>query len=125
MSSPRYTVLIANRATGATRRFSFVRRPIILLALLVVVLVAVPSLVAIGARNAGKAEVAALRAANDNLRVENENYRAVTGELATQVESLHSAIDDLSREAQLDPAAKRAMDRLPPSIRARAIGGAI
>jgi murein DD-endopeptidase MepM/ murein hydrolase activator NlpD len=125
MSSPRYTVLIANRATGAIRRFSFVRRPVILSALLTIVLVVVPTLVAVGARNAARAEMAALRASNDNLRIENENYRAVTGELATQVESLQNAIDDLSREAQLDPAAKRAMDRLPASIRARAIGGAI
>ena len=31
MLSPRYTILIANRNTGAVRRFTFVRRPVLLL----------------------------------------------------------------------------------------------
>jgi len=125
MSSPRYTVLIANRQTGGVRRFSFVRRPLVLSGMGLVLTGAVFCLVLLGGRNAGRAELAALRAANDSLRVENQNYRAVTGELATQVESLQSAIDDLTKQAQLDPAARRAMDRLPASIKARAMGGAL
>lgn len=121
MRSPRYTVLVANRHTGAVRRFTLVRLPIVLSVL--VLLLAIPTLIGLGGNWAGQAEVEALQAANDNLRLENENYRAMTGELATQVSSLQSAIDDLSRQAELDPAARQAIDRLPASIRSRAMGG--
>jgi murein DD-endopeptidase MepM/ murein hydrolase activator NlpD len=120
MRSPRYSVLLANRKTGAVRRFSFVRLPVVVT---VVSLLTVPTLVGLGAHWARKAEVESLRAANETLRVENENYRGMTGELATQVSSLQGAIDDLSRQAELDPATRQAMNRLPASIRSRAMGG--
>ena len=119
MRSPRYTVLIANRSTGAVRRFTFVRLPVVLSALAVL---SVPTLVGMGARWAGKSEVDGLKLANASLRVENENFRAMTGELATQVSSLQSAIDDLSQQAELDPSTRRAMDQLS-AIRSRARGG--
>jgi murein DD-endopeptidase MepM/ murein hydrolase activator NlpD len=122
MRSPRYTVLIANRHSGSVRRFSFVRLPAVLA---VVAVVTVPTLVGLGAHWARKAEVEWLRTSNETLRIENENYRGMTGELATQVSSLQSAIDDLSKQAELDPATRQAMDRLPASIRSRAMGGDI
>lgn len=119
MRSPRYTVLIANRSTGTVRRFTFVRLPLVLSALAVL---SVPTLVGLGARWAGKGEVESLRLANEHLRLENENYRAMTSELATQVSSLQNAIDDLSQQTELDPAARRAMDQLS-AIRSRPRGG--
>jgi murein DD-endopeptidase MepM/ murein hydrolase activator NlpD len=122
MRSPRYTVLLANRNTGTVRRFSFVRLPAVVA---VVLIVTVPTLVGLGAHWARKAEVESLRSANDTLRIENENYRGMTSELATQVASLQSAIDDLSKQAELDPATRQAMERLPASIRSRAMGGGI
>jgi len=120
MRSPRYTVLLANRKTGAVRRFTFVRLPAIASVLAVL---ALPTLIGLGARWAGKADLDNLREANDSLRLENENYRAMTGELATQVSSLQDAIDDLSRETALEPVTRQALDRLPASIRSRAMGG--
>jgi murein DD-endopeptidase MepM/ murein hydrolase activator NlpD len=120
MRSPRYTILLANRNTGAVRRFTFVRRPVILA---VLALLAVPTLVGLGARWAGQAEIEGLRANNESLRVENESYRAATGELASQISALQSAITDLSQQAQIDPATRQAIERLPAVIRSRAMGG--
>jgi murein DD-endopeptidase MepM/ murein hydrolase activator NlpD len=120
MRSPRYTVLLANRKTGAVRRFTFVRLPAIVS---VLAILALPTLIGLGARWAGKADLDNLREANESLRLENENYRAMTGELATQVSSLQDAIDDLSRETALEPVTRQAFDRLPASIRSRAMGG--
>lgn len=122
MRSPRYTVLIANRHTGTVRRFTLVRLPVVLSAL---ALLSVPTLVGLGARWAGKSELEGLKLANETLRLENENYRAMTSELATQVSSLQSAIDDLSRQTELDPATRHALDRLPASIKSRAMGGTL
>ena len=66
MSSPRYTLLLANRNTGVVRRFTFVRRPLVLGAIAVF---ALPTLVGLGARWAGQAEINALKAANVGLRL--------------------------------------------------------
>jgi len=120
MNSPRYTILIANRNSGAVRRFTFVRRPLLLA---VIAAVTVPTLVGLGSYWARKAELAGLRMENDGLRVENENYRAATGELASQISSLQDAIADLSQQAELDPATRRAMEQLPALIKSRAMGG--
>ena len=120
MRSPRYTVLIANRNTGSVRRFTLVRRPVILSALAVL---AIPTLIGLGARWAGQAEIDGLRTSNEGLRAENENYRAATGELATQISSLQGAINDLSQQAELDPAARQAIEKLPAVIKSRAMGG--
>jgi murein DD-endopeptidase MepM/ murein hydrolase activator NlpD len=122
MSSPRYTLLLANRKTGVVRRFSFVRRPVGLAA---VALFAGPLLVGLGARWAGKAEIDTLRLANTSLQAENENYRAATGELETQISSLQDAITDLSQQAELDPATREAIERLPAVIKSRAMGGSV
>ena len=120
MRLSKYTVLIANRNTGSVRRFTLARLPVVVIA---VVLFSIPTLVGLGARWAGRGEVDALTFTNDTLRVENENYRLMTTELSTQVSSLQNAIDDLSAQAELDPATRQAMTRLPPSIRSRAMGG--
>jgi len=122
MSSPRYTLLLANRNTGVVRRFTFVRRPLLLGAF---ALFAVPTLVGLGARWAGQAEIDSLKTANSTLRVENENYRAATGELSTQISSLQDAISDLSQQAELDPATRAAIERLPAIVKSRAMGGSV
>jgi murein DD-endopeptidase MepM/ murein hydrolase activator NlpD len=121
MRSPRYTILIANRTTGRVRRLTFARLPLVMAAF--VVALAIPTFMVLGAHWISRADVRALAQANENLRLETENYRSMTGELATQVSSLQGAIDDLSRQADLDPAARKAIDRLPASIRSRAMGG--
>lgn len=119
MRSPKYTVLIANRQTGAVRRLTVVRRPAVLILLVILVL---PVLIGLGARWSGQAEMTRLAQQAEALRIENESYREATGELAAQISTLQTAITELGEDAQLDPAARRAIDNLPALVRNRAMG---
>ena len=120
MRSPRYTILIANRKTGAVRRLTASRR---VLALVAAGLLSLPVFVAVGSKNADLAQVQNLQATNESLRMENESYREATGELTIQISSLQAALTELGDQASLDPATKAAIERLPAIIKARAAGG--
>jgi murein DD-endopeptidase MepM/ murein hydrolase activator NlpD len=120
MPSKRYTVLVADRATGVVRRFTLSLGPTVAVA---TTLLALPILIGLGARWSARVEIAELRANNVALVVENESYRAATGQLAAQVSSLQAAIAELSERATVDPAVQRAMRNLPELDRARAMGG--
>ncbi|HUR20250.1 MAG TPA: peptidoglycan DD-metalloendopeptidase family protein [Vicinamibacterales bacterium] len=119
MKSPKYTVLIANRQTGAVRRLTIVRRPAVLV---VAAALTVPMLIGLGARSSRQAEIDRLAQQTEALRIENESYRSATGELATQITTLQSAISELGEDAQLDPAARRAIENLPALVKNRAMG---
>lgn len=120
MASPRYTVLIAHRGTGVVRRLTLSRR----LAIGAVALgFGMPWLLAIGANGAREGELAAALAQNDTLRAENDSYRAATGELSDQISSLQGALTELTEQAELDPATRAAIARLPAVVRSRASGG--
>ena len=82
MRSPRYTILIANRNSGAVRRLTLTRRTAVFACSVLAVL---PLLIGLGISGADPAELESLRATNDSLRSENESYRAATGELAEQI----------------------------------------
>jgi murein DD-endopeptidase MepM/ murein hydrolase activator NlpD len=120
MRSPRYTILVANRNTGAVRRLTLARRTAVVS---VCALAFVPLLIGLGASNADPVELESLRLANESLKIENESYRAATGELAEQIASLQSALSQLGDQAQLDPAARQALEKLPAVIRSNAAGG--
>jgi len=120
MPATRYTVLIADRSTGVVRRLTINLR--IAVAAVIGVL-AFPVLVGIGARGSARSEIEGLRAANSALEFENGSYRAATGELTTQIQSLEGVINDLGSRASLDPAQARAMQKLPAIVKARAAGG--
>lgn len=85
---------------------------------------ALPVLMGLGAKWSARTEVDQLRAANTMLQVENGSYRAATGELTSQIQSLETVINDLGARSQLDPAQARAMQKLPAVVKARAAGGA-
>lgn len=119
MASRRYTILIADRGTGVVRRFTISLRPT--LAFIGAVL-ALPILIGLGARWSARVEMADLKTANVALLMENESYRAATGQLASQVSSLQSAITELSERASVDPAVQKAMEKLPSLGRASAVG---
>ena len=85
---------------------------------------ALPVLMGLGAKWSARAEMDQLRAANTLLQVENGSYRAATGELTSQIQSLETVINDLGVRAQLDPVQARAMQKLPAVVKARASGGA-
>lgn len=120
MRSPRYTILIANRKTGAVRRLTVSRR---VLAIVAGVVLVTPLFLLLGTSGASQAELAALKISNENLRIENDSYREATGELTDQIASLQTVLTQLNEQAALDPATKAAIERLPALIRARAAGG--
>jgi murein DD-endopeptidase MepM/ murein hydrolase activator NlpD len=77
----------------------------------------------LGARWSARSEIEQLHASNTALQVENASYRTATGELTSQIQSLEGVVDDLGERAKLDPAAARAMQKLPAAVRSRATGG--
>src|SRR5229473_8084520 len=121
MRARRYTVLIADRTSGVMRRLTISLRPALMS---VAAVLALPILIGLGARWSAKADIEQLRAANALLEVENGSYRAATGELTTQIQSLEGVINDLGARASIEPAQARAMQKLPAVIKARAAGGA-
>jgi murein DD-endopeptidase MepM/ murein hydrolase activator NlpD len=89
----------------------------------VVGVLALPVLMGLGAKWSAHSEIEQLRTANSSLTVENGSYRAATGELTAQIQSLESVIDDLGARATLDPAQAKAMAKLPAIVKTRAAGG--
>lgn len=120
MRSPKYTILVANRQNGVVRRITVARRPVIAM---VLAIFSLPVVLGLGVRWAGEAERQQLAQQGQALRLENESYRQATGELASQISALQSAITELGEQATLDPAVKRAIDSLPALVRNRAMGG--
>jgi murein DD-endopeptidase MepM/ murein hydrolase activator NlpD len=125
MRSPRYTILIANRNSGTVRRLTVARLPVGLAGAAVLGVPLIFMLIGLGARQATRLEVESLRTTNETLKVENDSYREATGELAVQISSLQAALAQLSDQAQLDPATKEAIQKLPAVIRSRAVGGSL
>ena len=89
----------------------------------VVGVLALPVLIGLGARWSASAEIGQLRTVRNALEAENGNYRATTGELTTQIQSLEDVIEDLGQRSALNPAEARAIQLLPAVTKARAAGG--
>lgn len=120
MKARRYTLLIADRQTGAVRRLTLSLWPTLAT---VAGLFALPVLVGMGARWSALAAISDLQSNNTALRMENASYRDATGQLASQISSLQTAVDQLGERAAVDPNASRAMDKLPAIVKSRAMGG--
>jgi murein DD-endopeptidase MepM/ murein hydrolase activator NlpD len=118
--SRRYTIVIADRHTRVYRRVSLNPRPV---AGVIVALFALPVLVGLGLRWSAHAEIAQLRTTAEVLDLENRSYRAATGELTAQLQSLQAAVTQLGESSALDPKVQRAIERLPALVRSRAAGG--
>jgi murein DD-endopeptidase MepM/ murein hydrolase activator NlpD len=116
----RYTVVVADRSTGLVRRFTLSLRPTLIT---IASLASLPVLIGLGARWSAHSDIDQLRSAKVALETENASYRAATGELTSQIQSLEGVVDDLGERAKLDPAAARAMQKLPAAVRSRASGG--
>jgi murein DD-endopeptidase MepM/ murein hydrolase activator NlpD len=120
MLNRRYTVLIADRTTGVVRRSTVSVRGVMAV---VCSVMAMPVLIGVGARLSALSEIDRLRSNNVSLEVENGNFRASTGELTTQIQSLESVIDDLGNRSSLSPEEARAIQKLPAVVKSRAAGG--
>ena len=121
MSVRRYTVLIADRSSGVMRQVTVTLRATVIA---VVTVLAFPVLMGLGAQWSSRSEIDQLRSVNSSITIENGSYRAATGELTAQIQSLESVINDLGARATLDPGQARAMAKLPAVVKARAAGGA-
>lgn len=119
-STRRYTILLADRATGVVRRFTIGLRPAMTVVSLVVGL---PILIGMGAAWKAKADVADLFANQGALEQENASYRAATEALIGQINALQTAVSDLGARAALDPSVQSAMDHLPTFVKNQAMGG--
>jgi murein DD-endopeptidase MepM/ murein hydrolase activator NlpD len=120
MRGRRYTVLIADGSTGIVRRVTFSLLPFVAM---VVSALALPVLIGLGAKWSAHAEIDEIRSTNALLQEENGSYRAATGALTAQIQSLEGVINDLGARATLDPEKTRAMQKLPAIVKARAAGG--
>lgn len=120
LKARRYSIVLADRTTGVVRRFTLPLRPAVVAVLCVVTL---PMLIGLGARWSATARIDQLRAENALLQLENASFRDATGELAGQIASLQTAMDEIGAKEQVDPDADRAMSRLPARVRNRAMGG--
>src|SRR3954453_10387349 len=120
MGTRRYTVLIADRTTGVMRQVTI---SLGAAAGMVVAALTLPVLMGLGAKWSSRTEIDQLHAANSSLTIENGSYRAATGELTSQIQSLENVINDLGARATLDPAQARAMAKLPAVVKTRAAGG--
>lgn len=118
----RYTILVADRTSGVVRRANVAARLMVLGACGLLI---TPILVGFGAAWKGQSDVAQLRESHAALEIENANYREATRALAGQIESLQTAISDLSSRSELDPNLAKAMSRLPALVKSRAMGGNI
>src|SRR5262245_57423613 len=112
--SRRYTIVLADRQSGVTRRWTIRLRPFIVTTLGVLV---TPVLIGWVLRLSAASEAHHLRTANATLQQENLSYREATGSLTAQIESLQSAISELGDRARIDPVTARAMDQLPSQIK--------
>ena len=121
MLSKRYSVIIANRASGALRRLTIsVRQALTALA----IALAVPGGLVLYSQWSASAEIARLQLLNAQLEVEKSSYRAAASELSGQMASLRGAISELSGRARIDPSMLRSMERLPNATGAESAPGA-
>ena len=121
MRSPRYSLVLADRQTGTIRRFTISLYPTVSA---VAAVLAMPILIGLGARWSARATITDLQSTNATLQVENASYREATGQLADQIYELQAAVSQLDDRAAVDPAAAKAMGKLPAVVRSRAMGGA-
>ena len=117
----RFSIVVTDSTTGTRRTFALRLWPTVSAAAFVLVL---PILVGLGSRWAVRSELRELTATTMALRMENDSYREATGQLASQISALQAAVDAIGSQAAVDPAARRAMEKLPANVKSRAMGGA-
>jgi murein DD-endopeptidase MepM/ murein hydrolase activator NlpD len=118
MQKSRYTIVLSDGRGNRPLNISL--RGTLVVGFFVTV---VPLLIGLGAKWSARVEIERLHIANLELDVENGSYRAATGELTTQIQSLEGVINDLGVRAAVGPDQVRAMRKLPAVVKAQAAGG--
>lgn len=112
----RYAFIVADRATGAVRRFSVSAA---LVAIVTTAAVGIPLGWVLHAGWGAHVEILGLRLDNARLEIENSDYRAATRELVGNIASIQAIIDDLASRTPLDALRVRATtERLPATLAA-------
>ena len=110
----RYAFIVADRATGATRRFTL---SVGLALVAMTVAVGVPLGWVFHAGWDAHAEIVQLRLSNARLEIENAGYRATATDLIANISSLQAVIDDIAARTPLDVMRVRAtVERLPAAL---------
>jgi murein DD-endopeptidase MepM/ murein hydrolase activator NlpD len=120
MRAKRYSLVIADRQTGAIRRVTISLWPALGA---VAGTLALPILIGLGARWSARTAIADLQSTNAALQVENASFREATGQLSNQISELQAAVNQLGEHATVEPSVSRAMDKLPALVKSRAMGG--
>lgn len=112
----RYALIVADRATGATRRFTV---SVGLALIAVTVAVGAPLGWVLHSGWDAHMEIVRLRLSNARLEIENAGYRASATDLVANIASLQAVIDNLAARTPLDVVRVRAsVDRLPSALAA-------
>jgi murein DD-endopeptidase MepM/ murein hydrolase activator NlpD len=120
VASRRYSITVADNSAGVERIFTVRLGPVATFAFGVLVL---PLVMGLGARWSAGAAIDELRTTNAALEMENASYREATAQLSSQISALQAAVDEIGGSAAVDPAAMRAMEKLPAIVKSRAMGG--
>ena len=113
MFRKRYSLIIANRTTGATSRFTLGVGPACLLFLAFLVL---PAALLVYAEWSTSLAVTRLQLRNARLELENSDYRATASELASHLSGLDDTMLALTGRVDMDPSMLRSMAQLPDSV---------
>jgi murein DD-endopeptidase MepM/ murein hydrolase activator NlpD len=122
MRAKRYSLVIADRQTGAMRRVTISLWPTLGA---IAGVFALPILMGLGARWSARTTITDLQSTNAALQLENTSFREVTGQLSNQISELQAAVSQLGEHATVEPSVVRAMDKLPALVKSRAMGGAV
>ncbi|PYR89975.1 MAG: hypothetical protein DMF84_22320 [Acidobacteria bacterium] len=122
MRAKRYSLVIADRQTGALRRVTISLWPTLGTT---AGILALPILMGLGARWSARTTITDLQSINVALQVENASYREATGQLSNQISELHAAVNQLGERAVVEPSVSRAMNKLPALVKSRAMGGEV
>ena len=110
MLPQRYSIIVADRSSGAVHRFTLAVRPTLVL---VAAILALPIGWTVQARWSTAAQIEHLQLRSATLAVETARYRSATTELSGRIGALQLAIGELRHSSIMDPRVRRAMLRLP------------
>ena len=117
MPLPRYSLIIADRGTGVSRRFALPFRPTVALA---AALILVPLTWGLYVGWNTQATIDRLTLQNAHLELENTGYRAAANDLSIQIASLQTVMLDLAVRTDINPMMRASIDRLPDDTHAAA-----
>lgn len=113
MLRKRYSLIIANRTTGATSRFTLGIGPVSVAFLVLLVL---PAALLVYAEWSTSLAVTRLQLQNVRLELENSAYRATASDLANYLSGLNETMVELTGRVDMDPSMLQSMAQLPDSV---------